>query len=296
VGPFTGAMVPSPKMVPVGTADTPSPVPPQGSLDPSGVPLVPGTGDVPAQPDPPPGDAGPDGPATDPGEPDGPGNGPAGARVPSGAGPSASPADADGPGKVSGNHRWWVVPTANAVVLLLVLGGVVLWVLSDGGWHRPLRTAPEKQHPAPASQAPTDALPTGSSWPDLPAQPVVDGADPQRANCDMEVSTLTHRDLALASGKILGRIELRYSSKCNTSWARFAPAAGFVARRTLLVSVRTRRPQEGARSPASVAFGARPITDVMLMADRGCVTASATLTENTRVLAQATTDCLEPDS
>ncbi|MDQ1295125.1 MAG: hypothetical protein QG608_3010 [Actinomycetota bacterium] len=254
-------------MVPVGTADTPSPD--------SSSALVPGS----------PGPEAEDAPAT---RPDDPGD--------TDLTTEAASSTGDGSEQDLRSQRWWVVPLANALVLLLLLGAVVFWVLSDGGWHRPLRTAPEKQHPAPASHAPTDALPTGSSWPDMPPQAVGDGADPQRANCDVEVSTLAHRDLALPTGKVLGRIELRHSRKCNTSWARFTPASGFAAPRTMLVSVRTRRLQEGTRSPASVAFGAGPVTDVMLMAGKGCVTASVSLTENTSLLAQATTDCLEPDS
>jgi hypothetical protein len=269
-------------MVPVGTADTPSPDS-SSALTP-GSP-GPGAEDTPAER--------PDAPTREKATPEEP--------VPNGPGnadPTAETASSTEDGSEQGlrSHRWWVVPTANGLVLLLLLGAVVFWVLSDSGWHRPLRTAPEKQRPAPASHAPTDALPTGSSWPALPPQAVGDGADPQRANCDMEVSTLAHRDLVLSSGKVLGRIELRHSRKCNASWARFTPSDGFIAPKTMLVSVRTRRPQEGIRSPASVAFGARPVTDAMLMTDKGCVTASVTLTDNTSLLAQATTDCLEPDS
>ncbi|NUT17992.1 MAG: helix-turn-helix domain-containing protein [Hamadaea sp.] len=63
-----------------------------------------------------------------------------------------------------------------------------------------------------------DAFPD-SPW---PAEPVVDGADPDAAGCSPDAITVTARRLSLDDRRvILGSVQLRYSALHGAAWARF---------------------------------------------------------------------------
>ena len=53
-----------------------------------------------------------------------------------------------------------------------------------------------------------------------------DGEDPQTAGCNADAYTVTSADIKTSTNRVVGRVDLRWSPKCKTNWARAVSHVG----------------------------------------------------------------------
>jgi DNA-binding SARP family transcriptional activator len=124
-----------------------------------------------------------------------------------------------------------------------------------------------------------------------PASAVADGANAYRAGCDPGATTLASQPVRNLAGAVLGSIELRYSPRCHAGWARFIPAPRLSQVRRPRITVQVARPADGKTYQSGYNPASHYMHSKILLLDRTCLQATATITRPGLPPLTATTGC-----
>jgi hypothetical protein len=122
---------------------------------------------------------------------------------------------------------------------------------------------------------------------------IVDGAPPGRDHCDADNALLDGADLRDGTGAMIGRLELRYSSRCAAAWARLVPPTGAPTLTDITMTI-TRHPDGTVIGSRGLTPTGRLHTDVISLAPGTCAQAQVSLTREGHPLISATTTCQPP--
>ncbi|MEQ4724155.1 helix-turn-helix domain-containing protein [Nonomuraea sp. B19D2] len=119
----------------------------------------------------------------------------------------------------------------------------------------------------------------------------VDGADPKRAGCPDAV-TLVGQEVWLGS-VTYGTLELRYSQKCGSAWARLNPYGSLInnSSQDIRIRLETFRPDDSTASRVDEAFVRDQHWAGMLRTDKGCVKARGQITIDSNASEVVETTC-----
>ncbi|MEU1730419.1 helix-turn-helix domain-containing protein [Streptosporangium sp. NPDC020145] len=182
----------------------------------------------------------------------------------------------DAPQRPAGRGRRSWLMTLGAATLLTVGTTVALVVWPDG---------PPSMNWANAS----NVLPP----PDKLGQALVDGADPKRAGCPDAV-TAVGQEVWLGS-VAYGTLELRYSQKCVSAWARLNPYGSLInnSSQDIRIRLETFRPDDSTASRVDEAFLRDQHWAGMLRTDKGCVKARGQITIDSNASEVVETICVK---
>jgi transcriptional regulator with XRE-family HTH domain len=161
--------------------------------------------------------------------------------------PTAPEAEPVPSSAVQGRLDWYrrrrFILSAGLVIVLIAVGGA-LWVS-----HR------------------------GDGGPDFVVPGQLDMADPETTGCVGKVEHADEVSVHDPPQHLAGKLQLRFSPLCGTSWARFEPSGGLATTPPIVIEVNLRRPADGAVAPFSVAYDGLPAYGNMLVSSHQCVVA-----------------------
>jgi Helix-turn-helix domain/Protein of unknown function (DUF2690) len=173
-------------------------------------------------------------------------------------------------------------PTARVLLVVAVVGAVIAGGLLIGRF----RIASGGVPADPPNAQGSAAVSTGSA-------PIVDGAPPGRDHCDADNALLDGADLRDGTGAVIGRLELRYSPRCATAWARLVPSGAVNTLAGITMTI--------IRHPDGTVMGARGLTpagrlhtDVVRLPPGTCAQAQVSLARPGYPPASAATTCQAP--
>lgn len=164
--------------------------------------------------------------------------------------PGQSASRQDAPPRHPGLNRRWVL-LAGGILLLALAVPVAALMINQG-----------------RQQA------SSSSFPPVGVR---DGADPKVTGCAMGATTLDKVDVYDPPQHLVGRLQLRSSARCGTSWGRFAPTVALATKPPLELEIDVYRPADGAVARFRVAYDGQPAYGNMLINKHECVYAQVTL-------------------
>jgi hypothetical protein len=159
-------------------------------------------------------------------------------------------------------------------VVVVIAGGLLI-----GGF----RIASSRVPADPPSAQGSAAVSTRSA-------PIVDGAPPGRDHCDADNALLGGADLRDGAGAVIGRLELRYSPRCATAWARLIPSGGVSTLAGITMTI-IRHPDGTVMGARGVTPAGRLHTDVVRLPPGTCAQAQVSLARPGYPPATAATTC-----
>jgi transcriptional regulator with XRE-family HTH domain len=143
------------------------------------------------------------------------------------AGPTAEEI-AEAPPRRQASRRHALIAASAALLIALTATIVVVWSpWSDDG----------SASPPPSSSAAGPALPQ------------LDGADPKVAGCADDAVTADVIDVFDPPQSLAGKLQLRFSPSCGTSWSRFEPVVGWTSSPPSALEFNVHRPADNAFAP-----------------------------------------------
>ena len=163
----------------------------------------------------------------------------------------------------SGRRGWRLLATASLAILAGILVG---WRLSVGAATLPggLTAPPNEGDPASVGYC-------AFSWVSLDSHQVLSG-NRQR----------------------LGSVELRYSTRCGTAWARFIPAPSLSATRGVTITVEAIRDPDGMTRRSGALYVSNVLSGEILLPAGDCARAGVTVAIQGQAPASAITGCQPP--
>lgn len=121
---------------------------------------------------------------------------------------------------------------------------------------------------------------------------VRDGADPVVTGCKLGAVTTSSVDVYDPPQHLVGRLQLRNSTRCGTSWGRFVPTVALATTPPLELEIDVYRPADGAVARFRVTFDNNYAYGNMLISKHECVYAQITLIRRGRpVIPSVQTAC-----
>jgi transcriptional regulator with XRE-family HTH domain len=141
------------------------------------------------------------------------------------------------------------------LVIVVCVTAVVLWLARRPDGVRP-------------SHVPTDGpLMAGA----------VDRTDPKVTGCAIAAETVDSLEIHDPPQHLVGSLQLRYSSRCGTSWARFEPTVALPTLPPVTLELTVHRPSDGAEAKFTVGYDGLPAYGNMLLSNYECVYAEMVL-------------------
>jgi hypothetical protein len=123
--------------------------------------------------------------------------------------------------------------------------------------------------------------------------PVVDGVPPSVADCFASSRELGHSQVQV-HGMLLGMVQLRYSRRCGTVWARFDSGPALADDGAVTVTLEVIRMPDGTSMVFRGGYSDRPQLSDVLFLHGGCARARVTITRPDLAGATGATRCLPP--
>jgi DNA-binding SARP family transcriptional activator len=121
---------------------------------------------------------------------------------------------------------------------------------------------------------------------------VTDGTKVTQNRCGGSSKILDSQSVRNVDGAVLGSIELRYSASCAAGWARFSPAPYLSQLPPPLITVEVMRPADGKSYWSRYRFTGYKLQSRLLLLDRTCLRATATIVRSGRPPLTVATACL----
>jgi len=121
---------------------------------------------------------------------------------------------------------------------------------------------------------------------------VADGSDPKSAGCDADAETADEVDVYLPGQYLAGKLELRTSGHCGSSWGKFMPSGGLPSTPALNITITARRPADAGSTEFHIDYAGQNVYGNQLASRYECVYVDIQMIRDSQKAPVVSTKCV----